>query len=56
MIFQHKIKHLVLSNSTAKTAVKTGDNTPILPFVIILLAAIVAIVVFVKKRFGSKKN
>ncbi|MCB6730957.1 hypothetical protein LI107_13580 [Blautia obeum] len=27
-----------------------------LPFVIILLAAIVAIVVFVKKRFGSKKS
>ena len=27
-----------------------------LPFVIILLAAIVAIVVFVKKRFGGKKN
>ena len=43
-------------NSTAKTAVKTGDDTPILPFVIILLAAIAAIVVFVKKRFGSKKN
>ena len=44
------------SSSTSKTAVKTGDNTPILPFVIILLAAIAAIVVFVKKRFGSKKN
>ena len=44
------------SGTTAKKAVKTGDNTPILPFVIILLAAIAAIVVFVKKRFGSKKN
>ena len=44
------------SGTTSKTGVKTGDNTPILPFVAILLAAIAAIVVFVKKRFMSKKN
>ena len=46
MIFQHKIKHLV----------RQILQLPILPFVIILLAAIVAIVVFVKKRFGGKKS
>lgn len=44
------------NGSTSKKAVKTGDNTPVLLFIVIFAAAAVCIAVFVTAKIRKKNN